>query len=164
MSPRRRAPIPRRPGSLVRRGQAPLARRPHLRHRGRGFPVGLVLIGGLLLLLLLAAVTRIRILLPLLILAVILWGLYLAWRWVDRQQAQAQHQTQQQQDQLNNVFYDLIQRYQGRISVLDFAMNAKVDAATARAFLDQKAQEFFANFEPIDNGDVIYVFNSLGVR
>lgn len=153
--PRRYPRQPRpRPVPMRRRLASPRSRR----WRGK-LPLGLAALSGLLLL---VALVRFPLLLPLAVLAVVLWGLYLAWRWVDRQQARATDRDTAQQDRLNRAFYDLVQRHNGRISVLDFAMATHLEAAAARAFLDAKAQDFFADFEPTDTGDVIYRFTSLG--
>jgi len=149
-----RQPRPRRGPVQRRRGQSPRSRR----WRG-GLPLGLAALSGLVLV---VALARFPLLLPLAALAVVLWGLYLAWRWVDRQQAQTTAHDSAQQDRLNRTFYDLVQRHGGRISVLDFAMATNLDAPAARAFLDEKAQAFFADFEPTATGDVIYRFTSLG--
>jgi len=66
-----------------------------------------------------------------------------------------------QQNALNAIFYQLIQDHQGRITVLDFAMMAKLPAATAREFLDARAKEFSAHFEVTEQGDTFYVFRTL---
>ena len=62
------------------------------------------------------------------------------------------------------IFYSLIQAHQGRISVLDFAIAANLDAREARQFLDHRAEEFLANFEVTEQGDMIYLFNFMGKR
>ena len=60
---------------------------------------------------------------------------------------------------LQTLFYDLIQRNQGRISVLEFAIAAQITGTAARTFLDARAREFFAEFEPTQQGDITYVFS-----
>lgn len=104
--------------------------------------MGLGLAGGLLLLLAL-----IQILLPWLavggLVALGFWG----WnRYHARQLA------------LNRLFYLMLQQQQGRISVLDFAIRTHLTGEQARSFLNQRAKEFFATFEPMEHGDVLYIF------
>ena len=100
-------------------------------------------------------------LLPFVILAGIGWGFYKAWQYWGQQQQKSVSSTQEKQEKLISIFYDLIQQHQGRISIFDFAMNAKVMAPEAKAFLDEKAKEFCAEFEVTDSGKVLYVFDSL---
>ncbi|MDJ0703759.1 MAG: hypothetical protein QNJ46_10810 [Leptolyngbyaceae cyanobacterium MO_188.B28] len=58
------------------------------------------------------------------------------------------------------VFYGLLQTHQGRVSVLDFAIAANLSAHESKVFLDHRAEEFLANFEVTEKGDMLYVFNS----
>ena len=62
------------------------------------------------------------------------------------------------QQLLYAIFYDHLRQNQGRLSVLEFAMAAQIPGPTARSFLDARAQDFFAQFEPTSYGDVIYTF------
>ena len=72
------------------------------------------------------------------------------WLWRRRQrEIRRQHQ----------VFYSLIQAHQGRISLLNFAIAADLGAPEAKQFLDQRAEDFLANFEVTEQGDMLYVFN-----
>lgn len=63
------------------------------------------------------------------------------------------------QRRLYSCFYDCLPSYQGRISALDFAMAAHITGAQAREFLDARAQDFFADFEPTNHGDILYTFH-----
>ena len=118
-----------------------------------------VLIGYIVLLFL--AISLIQLLLPFIILAGIGWGIYKAWQHWGQQQQSSAISAQEKQDKLTSAFYSLIQEHQGRISIFDFAMTAKVTAPEARIFLDEKAKEFCADFEATDSGKVLYVFDSL---
>ncbi len=97
----------------------------------------------------LAVIVIVRILLPWLVGA----GLVGAgiWFW---------HRHQMQRRALHLQFYEHLAAHQGRISVLEFAMATQLTGSEARAFLDARAREFFANFEPTDSGDVLYTFHT----
>ena len=110
------------------------------------------------------AIALIQVLLPFIILAGIGWGLYKAWQHWGQQQQKTVTSTQEKQNKLHSVFYALVQEHQGRVSIFDFAMTAKVTAPEARAFLDEKAKEFCAEFEVTDSGKVLYVFDSLKIE
>ncbi|HSM83189.1 MAG TPA: hypothetical protein VLS96_15985, partial [Nodosilinea sp.] len=56
---------------------------------------------------------------------------------------------------LHQVFYAQLAAYRGRVSVLDFAIAAQITGGEARRFLDQRAQEFWGDFEPTAAGDVL---------
>lgn len=107
------------------------------------------------------AISLIQILLPFMILAGIGWGIYKVWQYWHQQQQQISLNSKEQQDRLTSTLYKLIQQHQGRVSILDFAMTAKISSTEAKDFLDEKAKEFFADFEPTDLGEVLYVFNTL---
>ncbi len=98
--------------------------------------------------------TLLRMLMPLLrVLLPVLIGWWVWRRWLKAQQGQ--------QDRLNEIFYQLLQEHQGRITVLDFAMTARVTAIAARNYLDTRAKEFAAHFEVTERGDVFYLFPTL---
>jgi len=62
------------------------------------------------------------------------------------------------QQRLYTCFYDCLQRHQGKISALDFAIAARITGPQAREFLDARAKDFFADFEPSSSGDILYTF------
>lgn len=66
---------------------------------------------------------------------------------------------QQTSDRLQSVFYNMLTEYNGRITVLGFAMQSQLPAATARQYLDEKADEFHANFKISDDGAISYHFD-----
>lgn len=113
-----------------------------------------------LALLSLVVVLLLRLLLPVLLIA----GMGAGGYWLWRQWQQQQRKRQRQQAQLNAKFYQLLQRQQGRISVLDFAMFAKIEGVAAQSYLNAQAQAFSAYFETTLQGDIIYVFNLAAVR
>lgn len=72
----------------------------------------------------------------------------------------AHHQTQRDyQNQLWNAFYELIQTQDGHVSVLSYAMQAKVTGEVARQFLNARSQEFNGHFRVSSEGDISYWFN-----
>ncbi len=103
----------------------------------------------------LVVILLLRLLLPVLAIS----GLGAASYWLWRQQQRRHRQRQRHQARLNTKFYQLLQRQQGRISVLDFAMHSRLDGASAQAYLNAQAQAFSAYFETTLRGDIIYVFN-----
>lgn len=106
--------------------------------------IGLAAGGAIALFLLLLLI---KLLLPWLLLA---GGLAIGlWGW---------HRYQRYQQMLHQLFYEQIQAHQGRISVLEFAMAAQLTGPQARSFLDARARDFFADFEPTEAGDVLYTF------
>lgn len=98
--------------------------------------------------------TLLRMLLP--VLRVLIPVMIGGWIWRRWQEAQ-----RNQQEHLNDIFYQLIREHQGRITVLDFAMNTKLPAIAAREYLDDRAKEFAAHFEVTERGDVFYLFPTL---
>lgn len=113
-----------------------------------------VLLGAGVALILLLLIWILKLLLPWLM----LMGLIGSGVWFWRQWNIQKHT---QQRLLNGVFYDLLRQHQGRVSILDFAMTAEISPRDAKDYLDARAQELSALFEPTEHGDVIYAFYSL---
>ncbi|MGI8501305.1 MAG: hypothetical protein ACR2LR_09200 [Hassallia sp.] len=66
---------------------------------------------------------------------------------------------QQVSDRLQSLFYQMLQENNGRVTVLRFAMQSQLPPAVAREYLDEKAQEFHANFKVSDDGAISYHFD-----
>ncbi|WP_017297065.1 hypothetical protein [Nodosilinea nodulosa] len=96
-----------------------------------------------------ATVLLIQLLLPWLVVAGLVGGA--AWFWRRRKAREMA---------LHQVFYAQLAAHQGRLSVLDFAIAAQITGSEARQFLDQRAEEFWGDFEPTSTGDVLYTFRS----
>jgi large subunit ribosomal protein L7/L12 len=62
-------------------------------------------------------------------------------------------------DRLDSTFYQMLKADNGRITVLQLAMEAQLSGEQAKQYLDQKAKEFNATFEPSDKGNISYVFH-----
>ncbi|WP_016949929.1 hypothetical protein [Anabaena sp. PCC 7108] len=56
-------------------------------------------------------------------------------------------------------FYQMLQENQGKITLLNFAMQSQLPATEARQYLDEKAKEFNANFQVTEEGAVSYHFD-----
>ncbi|MEH1842765.1 MAG: hypothetical protein V7L20_29530 [Nostoc sp.] len=66
---------------------------------------------------------------------------------------------QQVSDRLQSIFYEMLQKNHGRVTVLGFAMQSQLPAAHARQYLDEKAKEFNANFKVNEEGTISYHFD-----
>lgn len=66
---------------------------------------------------------------------------------------------------MNPIFHKLIQENRGSVTALDLAMKANFSAATAKRYLDIKAEEFSAQRRDDENCGTVYYFvtvNTLG--
>ena len=79
------------------------------------------------------------------------WGGWLA-RGLYRQRQQ------EASDRLHCVFYRLLTEGNGKITVMRFALEAQLSAAVAKQYLDDKAQEFDADFGVSEEGGIFYYF------
>lgn len=66
---------------------------------------------------------------------------------------------QQVNDQLQNIFYRMIQENHGRITLLNFAMQSQLPATVAKQYLDEQAKQFNANFKVSEEGGISYHFD-----
>lgn len=62
-------------------------------------------------------------------------------------------------DRLDSTFYQMLKADNGRITVLQLAMEAQLSGEQAKQYLDQKAKEFNATFETSDQGNISYLFH-----
>jgi len=62
-------------------------------------------------------------------------------------------------DRLDSTFYQMLKADNGRITVLQLAMEAQLSGEQAKQYLDQKAKEFNATFEASDQGSISYLFH-----
>jgi hypothetical protein len=60
---------------------------------------------------------------------------------------------------LDDVFYTLLLQNAGTISPLALSMQSGLSGAEAKAFLDDRARQFNANYAATEQGDVVYVFD-----
>ncbi|MEM8807420.1 MAG: hypothetical protein AAGF01_15480 [Cyanobacteria bacterium P01_G01_bin.38] len=59
---------------------------------------------------------------------------------------------------LQSVFYQLVQEKQGKFTLIEFAIAAKLPGDEARAFLDEQSRSFGADFSVTEKGDIVYQF------
>ena len=68
------------------------------------------------------------------------------------------YQWQKWSQQVNPIFHQLIQENRGSITALDLAMKANFSAATAKQYLDIKAEEFGAQRRESEDRGIVYYF------
>ncbi len=71
---------------------------------------------------------------------------------------------QEEHDRLQASFFKLLKQGDGRITPLGFAMETGLTGALAKAYLDERANEFTANFDVDDEGNMFYRFSLGGVN
>ncbi|MBW4604142.1 MAG: hypothetical protein KME29_32385 [Calothrix sp. FI2-JRJ7] len=62
---------------------------------------------------------------------------------------------------LHSVFYQLLNQNQGRITLMQFALEAQLTAGVAKQYLDEKAKDFGAAFNVSEDGQFYYCFHSI---
>lgn len=72
------------------------------------------------------------------------------------------YQWQEWSQQVNPIFHQLIRANQGRVTPLDLAMKANFSAATAKRYLDCKAEEFGAQQQKYEDLGSVYYFITSG--
>lgn len=71
---------------------------------------------------------------------------------------QNQHQSQQSDLEREQLFLKLLQQHEGELTVTTFALAAQISIEEAKDYLEAKATQLDANFEPGDEGGIIYKF------
>ncbi|NET44092.1 hypothetical protein [Okeania sp. SIO2B3] len=69
----------------------------------------------------------------------------------------------QQQRILDDAFYRLLELQNGKISLIQLAAAAKLDAQIAQKYLERQAQVFTATLEIDEQGDTFYRFPKLSL-
>lgn len=59
---------------------------------------------------------------------------------------------------IRKVFFNLIQKNQGSITVMDLAIAANISGTDAKKYLNQFAVEFDATFDNTEQGHIVYLF------
>ncbi|MGP1375289.1 MAG: hypothetical protein ACTS3T_20840 [Almyronema sp.] len=82
------------------------------------------------------------------------------WAWRLRTQVQQAKiaQAEAAQAQLQQTFFQLIDENSGSLSVLQFARATGMSGQEARAYLDERAKEFGADFSVGEQGEFFYQF------
>ena len=100
--------------------------------------------------------------------ALIVW----AWRWllamgllltIGGLWKYYQAKQQEHLEQLNEIFYRLLQEHQGQLTTLDFAIAANITGLEAQQYLEERAREFAADFEVNTSGGIVYCFSTVKV-
>ena len=79
--------------------------------------------------------------------------------WLIRNLAK-QHQ-QRKENYLYSKFFHLIEKGQGSITVLNFAMEAQISSEESTKYLEEYSKKFNADFEVTARGNVVYKFDVL---
>lgn len=61
-------------------------------------------------------------------------------------------------NEIRNIFFDLVKKNQGSITVMEFAMAANLSGTDAKKILEKFAVEFDATFEVTEEGHILYLF------
>lgn len=88
----------------------------------------------------------------------LLLGGWLAWRIRQREQQSRAQRQEALDEQLQQAFFDLLDKSNGAVSVFQFAKATGLSGEEARAYLDQRAKEFGADFNVGDQGEFFYQF------
>ncbi len=86
-------------------------------------------------------------------------GGFLVWNVLRTERKEKEALAKQESDRLQSIFYLLLKNHGGEITSLLFSMETKLSADESKAYLDQKAKEFDANFDVDENGGITYRFN-----
>ncbi len=70
-----------------------------------------------------------------------------------------QKHQKQLKESLDSTFYRLLKADSGQITILQLAMEAQISGDQAKKYLDQRAKEFNASFEPREEGNINYLFD-----
>lgn len=68
-------------------------------------------------------------------------------------------QKKEKRDRIQSSFYRVLEETNGNITTLRLAMDANISGEEAEAFLNEKAQEFNANFLVTEDGGIVYQFD-----
>ncbi|MBD2667043.1 hypothetical protein B6N60_00057 [Richelia sinica FACHB-800] len=73
---------------------------------------------------------------------------------------QRQYQKELQQIYLNKeqMFLQLLEQEQGRITITKFALYAQIPIEESKQFLEEKAKQLNANYETNEQAGIIYIF------
>jgi large subunit ribosomal protein L7/L12 len=71
-----------------------------------------------------------------------------------------QQSRQETQHRLQSIFHQLLKQSQGKITVMQFALEAQLTADVAKQYLDERAKEFSADFNVGEDGEIYYCFHT----
>ncbi len=73
-------------------------------------------------------------------------------------QAERRQARQQQQMSLQDSFFQLLKKNRGYINVIQFSLASGLDGKLAKAYLDERALEFNADYDVSEAGNITYYF------
>lgn len=73
-------------------------------------------------------------------------------------QAERRQARQQQQMSLQDSFFQLLKKNRGYINVIQFSLASGLDGKSAKAYLDEQALEFNADYDVSEAGNITYYF------
>jgi serine/threonine-protein kinase len=85
-------------------------------------------------------------------------GTWFVWDLSRQNKQQKENVEEKENERLRQIFYDLITQGAGKITIISFAQKANISGEEAKTYLDEKAQEFGADFEVSNTGSIIYKF------
>ncbi|MDY7021090.1 MAG: hypothetical protein SWJ54_06965 [Cyanobacteriota bacterium] len=59
---------------------------------------------------------------------------------------------------LQSIFYELVQKNQGSMTVMQLAIAAGITGEDSKAYLEQQVKQFQADFEVTETGTLVYKF------
>ncbi|WP_071516771.1 hypothetical protein [Geitlerinema sp. PCC 9228] len=65
---------------------------------------------------------------------------------------------QQVRKRLEDAFYEILERHNGKITLIQLTAKARVEPEVASQFLERQAQIFSARLDVDENGTMIYYF------
>jgi hypothetical protein len=72
------------------------------------------------------------------------------------------HDRQKERDRLRQVFYNLLQESNGEITTMQFAIASGLTGDCAKQYLDERAKEFNAAYDVLEEGSISYQFRLKG--
>ena len=95
----------------------------------------------------------------LLLLIYLFYGLYRGWK-IDRDYARERDKERKLQKarERDSYLYRLIKNQQGRVTLLQYALESGLSAEEARNYLETRATDFGAHVEVNDQGETVYQF------
>jgi len=86
-------------------------------------------------------------------------GSWLTWSVIQQNRREAKKKQEEEEARLRQILFDLIEKENGTISVVKFAMKAQISVEVAKQYLDSCAEKYMATFEVDELGNMYYKFS-----